>query len=109
MAGYRMVDTTFYQPTTRPVPGAPAQGEWVNGGFVPVLECRGLFSRREAKLVDSPFGQAERARYRWRSRLPDGFEPQCGWQLGIEGCRYCIIGVKAAPGKTSQLDLECVA
>jgi len=109
MAAYRMVDTTFYRPTSHPVPGAPAQGEWASGGFVPVLEHRGSFRQREAKLVDSPLGQAERARYSWRSRLPEGFKPECGWQLEVEGCRYCIIAIQVAPEKTCQLDLERIA
>ena len=106
MPAYRMVETKFLQPTLQPVPGAPAQGEWVNGESVRVLEHWGQFRRLSAKLVDSPLGQVGRQRFRWRGQLPDEVEPECGWELEIGERRFCIIAVQSVMGRIWQLDLE---
>jgi hypothetical protein len=106
MPAYRTVETRFIQPTSQIVPGAPAQGERVNTEGLQVLERRGVLRALPAELVISSLGQAGRQYFRWRGRLPNGVEPEAGWELRIGGRRFCVVAALRDCGGAWRLDLE---
>jgi hypothetical protein len=106
MPAYRSTETRFIQPASQPVPGAPAQGERVNTEGLQVLKHWGQLRPLPAELVMSALGQAGRQYFRWRGRLPDGVEPEPGWELRAVGRRLRVVVAANNSGRLWTLDLE---
>ena len=114
MSGYRMVRTRFFRPAAEAVPGAPAQGEWVNVEPQAVTESWGALRARPAEISLTELGQGSRQFHRWRGPVFDGHRPEPGWEVEIGsstssppgGGRFRILSAVKVLGKVWRLDLE---
>jgi hypothetical protein len=101
-----MQATRFLPPELRAVSGAPAQGQRVDTPAQTDIGARGWLTSLSAEAVNTPFGEGSRRFYRWRGRLPDGIEPEPGWEVEVAGRRFRVTAAQRVGGGPWRLELE---
>jgi len=91
MSAYRTIPTQVRPPSSHPRQGG---SERVNVPSGSDYWGRGWLESRGATEEISALGQASRHRFLWRGRLPDGCEPEPGWEIEIARRRYRVIESK---------------